>query len=575
MPIPLSDSVRVVERGKLVGESYGESAYTLYEVVQPEQHESAPCLLVWLHGQDMGHIPPCDIRTMQQRLGRHAFCFVPRNPEVAGNARRFLWGLGYTKAQNKNGLGFVFGTLDSAYLDCLTGAIRSVASKVAASHVIVCGYSMGGFGAYLLGSHAPDIYAAIVSIAGHGMGTLESQCEGYCAPQPESSTIFHQFLSMCAPKLAKVPLVLAVHAQRDAVSNFDDTEAIVRAIRAHAGCAEVVVVPDDMADSDLSRKRKSRLGHSYYNYALLHDTSEEVLYSRLRRVLAGAQVPAAVSSPREPPSLDSKPGPPSLDSQLTLSNGVQLLRACAQVRPCAERGTRELVAQAEERLRCHRQATSLQLIQRLKREHTLADDVELSLRMLAPEHLQHVLQSANRQLPAVLDKNEAVRALVAGVDGDVAQLVQGLLDADSGGAACASTHPGSGMPLAGQHEVGGGRVRQFVEECGLGERVELALRLLDPGFLAEILAGEQDVKAKLAQVSDPDKSMMWLISQLDPTVEVKVDASSAGTGNLTAELGQQGGGTFVESAAPHGAGHLQRERRSRSRSRASSLAGAA
>ena len=45
---------------------------------------------------------------------------------------------------------------------------------------------MGGFGAFQLGCFAPEIFDAIVSVAGYGLGTSEPD-SGYGAPQPASS----------------------------------------------------------------------------------------------------------------------------------------------------------------------------------------------------------------------------------------------------------------------------------------------------------------------------------------------------------------------------------------------------
>ena len=52
---------------------------------------------------------------------------------------------------------------------------------------------MGGFGAFQLGCFAPDVFDAVVSVAGYGLGTKEPN-SGYGAPQPVSSEIFEQFL---------------------------------------------------------------------------------------------------------------------------------------------------------------------------------------------------------------------------------------------------------------------------------------------------------------------------------------------------------------------------------------------
>ena len=46
-------------------------------------------------------------------------------------------------------------------------------------------YSMGGFGAFQLGCFAPEIFDAVVSVAGYGLGTSEPN-SGYGAPQPAS-----------------------------------------------------------------------------------------------------------------------------------------------------------------------------------------------------------------------------------------------------------------------------------------------------------------------------------------------------------------------------------------------------
>ena len=44
---------------------------------------------------------------------------------------------------------------------------------------------MGGFGAIQLGCFAPELFDAVVSVAGYGMGTSEPN-SGYGAPQPVS-----------------------------------------------------------------------------------------------------------------------------------------------------------------------------------------------------------------------------------------------------------------------------------------------------------------------------------------------------------------------------------------------------
>ena len=50
---------------------------------------------------------------------------------------------------------------------------------------------MGGFGAFQLGCFAPDVFDAVVSVAGYGLGTSEPN-SGYGAPQPVSGAMVFQ-----------------------------------------------------------------------------------------------------------------------------------------------------------------------------------------------------------------------------------------------------------------------------------------------------------------------------------------------------------------------------------------------
>ncbi|CAK0801432.1 unnamed protein product [Prorocentrum cordatum] len=49
--------IRQVDGGQLVGKTFGESSYTIYEACGPGQVEEPPYLVVWLHGADMGDMP--------------------------------------------------------------------------------------------------------------------------------------------------------------------------------------------------------------------------------------------------------------------------------------------------------------------------------------------------------------------------------------------------------------------------------------------------------------------------------------------------------------------------------------
>ena len=63
------------------------------------------------------------------------------------------------------------------------------------------------------------------------------------------------------------------------MSFYKDVSAIIDGIRKHGGNAELVSVLDEYADSDPG---KGKNGHRYLKYSLLNDTSNAVLYSRIR-----------------------------------------------------------------------------------------------------------------------------------------------------------------------------------------------------------------------------------------------------------------------------------------------------
>mmetsp|Transcript_64011 Transcript_64011/g.139183 ORF Transcript_64011/g.139183 Transcript_64011/m.139183 type:complete len:610 (+) Transcript_64011:93-1922(+) len=273
----LKASIIETKQGQLEGESYGISNYKLFEGCSFGQEEEQPLLFVWLHGSSMGQIDTKDLLNIHKRLGRHTVFLVPMNPKaVSTSGLHFMWGAVSTKAQNKCSLGFVNGRLHEPYLKDLCKLIREVTAEVMASHVCVCGYSMGGFGVYQLASYDPEAFDVAVSIAGYVLGTLEPQDRGLRAPQPMSSEVFWRFLTKQVSQLARVPLLLVVHAKSDETSSYMDAETIVDRINHASGCGEAKLksVPKAFA---------GKTGHRYYNYALLDDHSEEVLYSDLRR----------------------------------------------------------------------------------------------------------------------------------------------------------------------------------------------------------------------------------------------------------------------------------------------------
>ena len=147
---------------------------------------------------------------------------------------------------------------------------------------------MGGFGAYQLGSHEPELFDVVLSIAGYGISTLESPDGQWSVRQPECSIIFKQFLTGQISRLAAVPALMIIHARSDKVSSFLDAQSIVATIQSRGGSVDFVIVDD--ANSYPNRKSAANnSGHNYFNYVLLDVSSEEVLYSRLRNILSLAR----------------------------------------------------------------------------------------------------------------------------------------------------------------------------------------------------------------------------------------------------------------------------------------------
>jgi len=287
-----TNGIRLVTSGRLPGTTYGVSTYKVYESCHGVPPNQPPILVTWLHGADMGDIPSSDLRSIQRHLKRRCFFVVPMNPKAADDGRRFFWGVSYTKAQNKRVLGFIFGEPHDPFLADLCNLISEVAEEVDAYRIYVAGYSMGGFGAFQLGAFMPEIFDAVISVAGYGQGTQQPETEGYRAPQPQSSQILKTWIARCAPKLAQVPAVMVVHAETDLDSPYVDAVAIVKAIHAEGGQGhvELITVPDEMAESDPRGRKALKTGHRYFNYSLLHDSSEEVLYDPLEEILSGVSV---------------------------------------------------------------------------------------------------------------------------------------------------------------------------------------------------------------------------------------------------------------------------------------------
>ena len=203
-----TDGIRLMESGRLHGTTFGESTYNVYESCHDVPPKQPPILVTWLHGGELGEIPSSDLCSIQRNLKRRCVFIVPMSPKAADDGRRFDWKVSYTKAQNKRALGFIFGEPHNPFLEGLCCLIAYFAQEVDAYRIYVAGYSMGGFGAFQLGAFKPEIFDAVISVAGYGQGTYQPETEGYCAPQPQASLILQEWIDRCAPKLAQVSAVM-------------------------------------------------------------------------------------------------------------------------------------------------------------------------------------------------------------------------------------------------------------------------------------------------------------------------------------------------------------------------------
>ncbi|CAE7240652.1 NMA111, partial [Symbiodinium necroappetens] len=218
------------------GFAFGECWYKLYESVTEGFENEAPYLAVWLHGGDWGNISKRDLQTMQWRMGRRTIWMVPKSPKSARSPKgwEFQWGCCHKKEDNRNDQGFIWGHLHSSFLTAFAETIGNVAHRFQADRVLAFGYSMGGFGAYQVASWSPEVFDAVVSLAGYGLGTEDPQHERFRAPQPQSGQIFRDFVERYGTRMAKVPVVLAVHAWCDSLSSYNDDCEIIWAVKHQA-----------------------------------------------------------------------------------------------------------------------------------------------------------------------------------------------------------------------------------------------------------------------------------------------------------------------------------------------------
>jgi len=214
-----------------------------------------------------------------------------------------------------------------------------------------------------------------------------------------------------------------------------------------------------------------------------------------------------------------------------------------------------LIAEAEKRLALSKSTHGTIVSQRLKREYGFGDEVELALRMLPKNKLQDVLVAEKDfkwKLSEVPDKNKFMLTFISKLDPRIELLVRRLVDMDTAdkkaqqqehvrstvaSTTAASTKGASTTALnsskfadpvaeaerrltAYRVPANIAAISKLKAELGFTDQAELALRMLAPTQLKELLAGAVDIRRKLQQTTDTaDDLVMWLVSQLDPNVK--------------------------------------------------------
>jgi len=204
----------------------------------------------------------------------------------------------------------------------------------------------------------------------------------------------------------------------------------------------------------------------------------------------------------------------------------------------------ELVAQAQARLEKNRTAPSAATIKRLKDTHKLSDEVELALRMLSTYSLAEVASRLTKpkvrlQMSKLPDRSPAVMAIISEIDPDVEALVGGLMELDASAEAEDAAAGGEEAVASAEvveraqqrlqtrkAELGPLKfaIQHLKTECGLSDEVELALRMLSPDSLKEVLAGRAEIKSKCIEKQDGGRFLLAVISQLDPEIEALMSA---------------------------------------------------
>ena len=180
--------VSIIEAGELRIKMHGASYWTLYKG-SGEFEKKNTVLCVWLHGGAGLDINESHMVSMQRSLRRHVLFLLPENPKDPEGRLTFEWGVAFTQEENKGGFGYINGRRSEPYLDALCDLVQRCAEENKVAHVLLVGYSIGGFGAYQLLAHRPSLFTVVAVVAGYYQGSMDNR-----APQPRGTERLEQAL---------------------------------------------------------------------------------------------------------------------------------------------------------------------------------------------------------------------------------------------------------------------------------------------------------------------------------------------------------------------------------------------
>jgi len=109
--------------------------------------------------------------------------------------------------------------------------------------VVLCGYSMGGMGAWCMGARMPHLFNAILVVSGRGDFYVWHRLAPADVPPWQGRLVDTQFASAWLHQMTATPL-LGIHGTRDDLVSFDQGRAIFDRLRPHNPWTRFIALPE-------------------------------------------------------------------------------------------------------------------------------------------------------------------------------------------------------------------------------------------------------------------------------------------------------------------------------------------